>query len=64
MICPVTPDEDCPVKWLVGGLFFLVLCAAGLLGLIVAYNYARYGQWRPPGHYAAPEHVTPEKETN
>lgn len=26
-ICPVTPDEDCPVKWFLAGVF-VIFCAA------------------------------------
>lgn len=65
-ICPVPPDD--PITPIVGGLFVLVLGAVGLTavlsGVIVLENYFRYGQWHKPGHYAPPENVTPEKESN
>ena len=35
-ICPVTPDEDDPVKWFLAGLFVLFFILPGALLLIAA----------------------------
>lgn len=35
MICPVPPEEDCPIKWLTVGLFILIVIGA-------AINVCRY----------------------
>ena len=52
-ICPVPYDDDCPVKWIVGGgcLLFIV-GALALIALAAVGNLCQYGQLRPPGHYA------------
>lgn len=57
-ICPVPPEEDCPVRALAGGLFVLVLGALVLASLLGLHNLIRYGQWQRPGYYA-PEKMQP-----
>lgn len=57
MICPVPSDEDCPVKWFVGGLFLFVLGSYAIAGVGAALKSFLGDRDMPPAH------VTPEKET-
>jgi hypothetical protein len=55
MICPVPPDEDCPVKWFFCGLLLLVLGAYAIAGVSALFQPVLDSS--PP-----PVQVTPEKE--